>query len=113
MAEQCNIQRPKQWVVTIQITCRAGESLESASWRWRPLPVADTLAVQAVDDEGIVLRLYVTSWMSDDAEAAAKEALKRYRLSVGEGDLWRSWRRCKPLVTTEVCSAGGGAVSPI
>ena len=51
-----------------------------------PLPVGDTLAVQAVDDEGIVLRLYVTSWMSDDAEAAAKEALKRYRLSVGEGD---------------------------
>ena len=72
--------------MTIQITCRAGESLESASWRWRPLPVGDTLAVQAVDDEGIVLRLYVTSWMSDDAEAAAKKALKRYRLSVGEGD---------------------------
>ena len=48
--------------------------------------MGDTLAVQAVDDEGIVLRLYVTSWMSDDAEAAAKKALKRYRLSVGEGD---------------------------
>lgn len=28
--EQCDIQRPKEWIVTMQIRCRAGESLESA-----------------------------------------------------------------------------------
>ena len=84
--EQCNIQRPKQWIATLQITCRAGESLESASWRWRPI-MGDRLAVQAAGDEGIVLRLYVDAWdAQDDAEAAAKEALKRYRLSAGAGD---------------------------
>ena len=33
MDQQCDIQRPKQWVVTAQITCRAGEPLESVCWR--------------------------------------------------------------------------------
>ena len=54
--EQCNIQRPKQWIVTVQITCRAGESLESASWRWRPI-MDDRLVIQAAGDEGIVLQV--------------------------------------------------------
>ena len=49
--------------------------------------VGDTLAVQAAGDEGIVLRLYVTVWHGqDDAESAKQDAVKRYRLSVAEGD---------------------------
>ena len=85
--EQCDIRRPKQWMVTLQIACRAGESLESACWRWRPLPVGDTLAVQSADDEGIVLRLFVTVWDGqDDPESAKQAAIKRYRLSVANGD---------------------------
>ena len=83
--EQCDIQRSKQWIVTMQIKCRADESLESACWRWRPV-LGDRLTVQPAGDEGIVLRLDVDSWSAQDAEAAAKEALKRYRLSVGDGD---------------------------
>ena len=35
--EQCDIRRPKQWIVTMQITCGAGEPLESACWLWRPI----------------------------------------------------------------------------
>ena len=85
--EACDIRRPKQWMVTLQITCRAGESLDWACWRWRPLPIGDTLAVQAAGDEGSVLRLYVTVWHGqDDAESAKQDAVKRYRLSVAEGD---------------------------
>ena len=83
--EQCSIQRPKQFVVTLQVTCRAGESLESACWRWRPV-MGDRVVIQSAGDEGVVLRLYVDSWDGQDAEAAAKAAQKRYRLSVGEGD---------------------------
>ena len=57
--------------------CRAGESLDSAYWRWRPLPIGDTLVVQAAGDEGIVLRLYVTVWHGqDDAESAKQDAVK-------------------------------------
>ena len=84
MDQQCEIQYPKQWLVIVQITCRTGESLESACWRWRPV-MGDTLAIQSSGDEGIVLRLYVDSWSRrDDVEAAEKEALKRYRLNVGD-----------------------------
>ncbi len=84
--EQCDIRRPKQWMVTLQVTCRAGESLESACWRWRPLPVGDALAVEAEGDQGIVLQLYVIVWQADNAEAAKQEAVKHYRLSVAESD---------------------------
>ena len=71
--------------------------------------------MQAAGDEGIVLRLYVDSWYPQgDAEAAAQEALKRYRLSTAEGD------RVEVVETLQtvghdgkVCSAGVGAVSPI
>ena len=84
MDQQCDI--PKQWLVIVQITCGTGESLESACWRWRPV-MGDTLVIQSSGDEGIVLRLYVDSWSrKGDVEAAEKEALKRYRLSVGDRD---------------------------
>ena len=86
MEQKCDIRRPKQWIVTMQVACAPGESLESACWRWRPI-MGDRVAIQASGDEGVVLRLYVDGWhMQGDAEAAAKEARKRYRLSVGEDD---------------------------
>ena len=86
MEEQCSIRRPKQYLVTLQVTCRAGESLEAACWRWRPI-MGDRAVIQSAGDEDVVLRLYVDSWdTQDDTEAAAKEALNRYRLCVGEGD---------------------------
>ena len=84
--EQCDIRRPKQWIVTMQITCGAGEPLESACWRWRPI-MGDRLAIQASGDERVVLRLHVDAWqMAGDVEAAAKEAMERYQLSVADGD---------------------------
>lgn len=86
IVEACGIRRPKQWIVTLQITCRADESLEAACWRWRPLPVGDTLAVQTTSDDGAVLRMYVHPWMADDAESAKREAVDRYRLSAADGD---------------------------
>lgn len=87
LMDACDIRRPKQWMVTLQITCRAGESLESACWRWRPLPVGDTLAVQAASDDQIVLRMYVNVWHGqNDAESAKQAALKQYRLCVAEDD---------------------------
>ena len=87
LMEACAIRRTKQWVVTLQITCRADESLESACWRWRPLPEGDTLAVQAARDDQVVLRMYVNVWDGqDDAEAAKQAALKKYRLCVAEDD---------------------------
>ena len=61
----------------MQITCRAGESLGLGMLALRPLPVGDTLAVQAASDEGIVLRLHVHVWQSDDGEAAKRAAVKR------------------------------------
>ena len=44
MDQQCEIQHPKQRLVTVQITCRTGESLESACWRWRPV-MGDRLVI--------------------------------------------------------------------
>lgn len=84
--------QPKYHMVTIGVTCRAGESLESACWRWRPV-VGDELTVQQTGDGSgdgrIVLRLYVRSWQfdTDDPEFAGKDAVEKYRLSVGEGDV--------------------------
>ena len=73
-------------VVIVQVTCRAGESLESVCWRWRPV-MGDRLVIQSSGDDGIVLRLYVDSWTrGSDVEEAEKEALKRYRLSAGDRD---------------------------
>ena len=86
MEQKCDIRRPKQWIVTMQITCRSGESLKSACWRWRPI-MADRLAIQESGGDRVVLRLQVDSWhMQGDAEDAAKEASERYRLSVVDGD---------------------------
>ena len=71
--------------------------------------------VQATGDEGIVLRLYVDSWYPQgDAEAAAQEALKRYRLSTAEGDRVEVVETLQTVCHDgKVCSAGVGAVSPI
>ena len=73
-------------VVIVQVMCRAGESLESVCWRWRPV-MGDRLVIQSSGDDGIVLRLYVDSWTrGSDVEEAEKEALKRCRLSAGDRD---------------------------
>ena len=61
----------------VQVTCRAGESLESVCWRWRPV-MGDRLVIQSSGDD---------SWTrGSDVEEAEKEALKRYRLSAGDRD---------------------------
>ena len=84
--EQCDIRQPKQWIVTVRITCGAGESLESACWRWRPI-MGDRLAIQASGDERVVLRMLADAWqMAGDTEAAAREVMERYRLSIADGD---------------------------
>ena len=61
-------------VVIVQVMCRAGESLESVCWRWRPV-MGDRLVIQSSGDDGIVLRLYVDSWTRgsdvEEAEPAA------------------------------------------
>ena len=43
---------------------------------------------------------------------AAKEALKRYRLSVGQVTVWRLWRRCRSLAGVGISSQGDRTLAP-
>jgi hypothetical protein len=57
----------------------------------------DGISARGADERGgglprdgkTVLRLYVRSWQfdTDDPESAGKDAVEKYRLSVGEGDV--------------------------
>ena len=45
--ERCNTQRPKQWVVTVQITCRAGEPRPARMADYRPPGSRSAAAISA------------------------------------------------------------------
>ena len=114
LAEQCNIQRPKQMGRDRADHVPRRRVVGSGSLALAPdhgRQTGGSGSRRRRDRAAVVPRRLGCAGCCRGSDEGSPEAISVVRQR--RGTWWKSWRRCRPLVTTEVCSAGGGAVSPI